>query len=119
MKAGLMDRRIQIQSKTISQNDSGEEVEVWANMASTPDGMVWAELRYNAGRESFSADQRIGVTPATFRIRWSDELKGTTSEYRLIYDGRIYEIVDVREIGRREGIEIDALTRNEVQVDNA
>lgn len=114
MRAGRMDRRIEIQGKTITPDAHGEETEGWATIAT-----VWAEKRENGGSERFTAQQLIGSQVVTFRFRWSNAVKVITSEHRILFDGRIYEIEGgPREIGRREGIEVDCSVRTETQVDN-
>lgn len=102
MRAGLLDRRISIKRKSITQSDSGQEVVSWVDVAT-----VWARKVENRGDERFAAQQLVGHAIKTFVIRWSDTVKEVTAEHRITFDGRDYNITDVRELGRREGIEID------------
>lgn len=108
MRAGPLDRRIAIQGKTVSQSDSGEEQVSWATTAT-----VWAAKVENRGAERFTAKQITGHAVVTFRFRWSDATAAITSEHRIVYEGREYDVTDVREIGRHEGIEVDATTPSE------
>lgn len=111
MRAGRLDRRITLERNTPTQNSSGEEIEAWSVLAT-----VWAETRPMRGAETFNAQQFLGKTPMTFRIRWSTRVKVLNVEDRIVFDGRQYNILDIREIGRREGLEIDAYARSESAV---
>lgn len=109
MRAGLLDRRITIQGKAITQSDSGEEVVAWTDVAT-----VWAEKVEIRGLERFSIKQIVGHSVKTFRIRWSNNVSEITDEHRILFDGRVFDITDVREIDRRVGIEIDCYAPGEV-----
>jgi SPP1 family predicted phage head-tail adaptor len=111
MRAGRLDRRITIQGQSIAHSDSGQEKITWVDVAT-----VWAEKREDRGTERFATKQIIGHAVTTFRIRWSDTVSAVTSEHRIEFDGRIFNITDVRELGRREGIEIDAYAPSEEPV---
>lgn len=108
MRAGKLDRRISIQSKTFSQSDSGEEVVSWGTIAT-----IWAEKIENRGAERFAAKQLTGSSVVTFRFRWSDTTLPITVEHQIVFAGRVYDITDVREIGRHEGIEVDCFAPSE------
>jgi SPP1 family predicted phage head-tail adaptor len=108
LHAGRLDRRITIQSQQITQSPSGEEVVVW-----TPLATVWAEKVENDGRERFADRQLVGDHIATFRFRWSQATKPITDEHKILFDGRQFDVTDVREIERRVGIEVDAAAPGE------
>jgi SPP1 family predicted phage head-tail adaptor len=109
MQHEKLDRRITIQSQLITHSDSGEEVVEWSTVAT-----VWAEKRENAGAERFAARQNVGYAVKTFAFRWSNAVSGITVEHRILFDGRQFNITDVREIGRRQGIEVDAWAAGEL-----
>lgn len=109
MQAGRLDRRLTIQKKTVTQNSAGEEIETWSTHAT-----VSAIKLENRGAERFTSQQLLGEGVKTFQIRWSNRVKALTSEHRILFDNRIHEIKDIRELGRREGIEIDCTVRNEL-----
>lgn len=111
MRAGKLDRRITIQGQSISHSDSGQEEITWVDVAT-----VWAEKREDRGSERFATKQIVGRAVTTFRIRWSEAVAVIGSKHRLLFDGRTFDITDVREIGRREGIEIDAFAASEQPV---
>lgn len=107
MRAGQLDRRITLQRRDEEASASGEPRVVWRDVAT-----VWAALVYGKGAERFAAQQVMSEVPVTFRIRYARAWRPTTLD-RIVYDGRDYDIRDVREIGRREGYELDATVRTE------
>ena len=112
MRAGRLDRRIAIKRRTVTQSASGEEQVTWTTVAT-----VWAEKIENRGTERFSAQQYVGHAVRTFRFRWSTTVAEVTTKHRVTFDGRDFDITDVREVGRREGIEVDCYARSEDAVD--
>jgi SPP1 family predicted phage head-tail adaptor len=105
MRAGQLDRTIELQSVATAPNSFGELVETWTTFASPAAAIVPTR-----GNERFTAQQLVGHAVTTFRIRYRT---GLTVLNRIVYDGRQWDIHDVREIGRREGLEIDASARSE------
>lgn len=111
MKAGRRDRRITIERKTATQNTYGEEIVTWATLTT-----VWADMRPVTGRESYTENQFQSFADTKFRVLYSNVTRTLTTEDRVTYRGRTYDIVSVNEIGRLEGIEILAYTQTEDQV---
>lgn len=105
MRAGRLDKRIIIQSKSVLQNGSGQPIESWSNLAE-----VWAQELPMRGGERFQAQQINGSAVMTFKIRY---LTGLSVLNRIIYDGKTWDIHDIRRIGRKEALEIDASARAE------
>lgn len=109
MRAGRMDRRVAIHQAEITQSDSGQETRTWSTLTT-----VWAEKVENRGQERFAAQQLVGHAVKTFRLRWSSAIASElTNEHRISFDGRLFDITDIRELGRREGIEIDCYASGE------
>jgi SPP1 family predicted phage head-tail adaptor len=98
MKAGALDRRVTLQRKTIVQDDYGEEEEVWTDLAT-----VSAQVVQQSGREFLAAEQIQAEMRVLFRIRW---FEGLTVLDRVSYGGRLHNIQEVKELGRREGVEL-------------
>lgn len=98
MRAGDLDRRITIENIVIGQSPSGEPIETW-----TPVATVWAEVQQQSGREFFATAQTVSERRVVFKLRW---LAGITVLHRVIYDAREHNIQEVREIGRRAGLEL-------------
>lgn len=111
MRAGRLDRRIIVQRNAPTQSSSGAPRDNWTDI-----GIVWGSVRFERGDERFSAQQVVGHGLCTFTIRYSRLMATLNVKDRLIFDGRFYDIRDVRELGRREGIEIDAQARSEVNL---
>lgn len=111
MEAGKLDRRITIQRATISQNDLGEEVEVWADLAT-----VWAAAKPVSDgerRERMVSGEVSASAETRFTIRWSSTVEGVNPKDRISYDGIVWDIWSAKEIGRRVGIEITAAARSD------
>ena len=106
MRAGKLDRRITIQRVTVATpNGFNEPIETWGDVVT-----VWAQQRPNRGAERFSSQEINGQAVMTFHIRYRADL---TVKHRIVYGGRIWNIVDVREVGRRVVTEFDAVARGE------
>ena len=101
MKAGELDRRIQIQENTTTTaDDAGEFVPVWANLTG---GAVWASLEDQPGNETEEADQRVSVSRTVWIIRYLSTLDETM---RIVYGGKNYYIISIQEQGRKEGMRV-------------
>jgi SPP1 family predicted phage head-tail adaptor len=108
MRAGELDRPIVIQSKSVTPDSFGTPVETWTKIHTST--TIPAKVSPARGGERFAADQVVGKAMTTFRVRYRD---GVTVLHRIVYAGRNWDIHDVRELGRREGLEIDASARSE------
>jgi len=97
MRAGGLDRRVTLQRFELV-DDGYTEVQVWSDLAT-----VWAEVRGQGGREYLAADQLQAVKRTVFYIR---HYPGLTPLDRVSYDGALHNIREVREIGRRDGMEL-------------
>ena len=101
MRAGALDRRLTIQRAITTPNAFNEPVASWADVAT-----VWARQQPNRGAERFAAQQIVGQGTMTFQIRYRTDVRVTD---RILYQGRIWNVLDVREVGRRVITEIDAV----------
>ncbi len=106
MRAGGLDRRVTIQRFTETQDPYGEPILTWSDLAT-----VFAEVRQQGGREYLAAATLIDETRVVFYIRW---YPGLTPLDRVIYGGRLHNIKEVREIGRRDGVELHTISGDEV-----
>lgn len=120
MKAGKLDRLIDIQAKTDTQSMSGEPIEAWANVVSRRP----CEMRPVKGDERWSTPQDVAEDQIEFRVRYSSDIVSLSPLHRVIYPalsdgdavtGRIYNIIAVHEIGRREGLSILTSFRADVR----
>lgn len=100
MRVGPLHRRITIQRSTIVREGSSR-VTKWDDLFTT-----WAGVTQQSGREYFASAAVQSSRQMVFRIRYR---VGVTVVDRVRYNGLIYNISDVREVGRREGIELHAV----------
>jgi len=120
VRAGRLDRRITIQRFTTTYSPSGEPIETWTDLVSRR----WAEVRPVRGDERFSAPQLAAKEQVEFRIRWGAAVADVSPLDRIIYpavepaspaeeiaESRVYDILAVHEIGRRDGLRIIAARR--------
>lgn len=109
MNAGELDRRIRIErdgspSHDGYQNVPGQPVTVAA---------VAARHRPGVGIERFANSEVAAIAPIVFEIRWSRRVADVSPVDRIEFEGRMYDIQRVEQIGRRVGVRIFAVTRAE------
>jgi SPP1 family predicted phage head-tail adaptor len=106
MRAGNLDRTIVIQAYSSTIDEYGTPVEAWTDLATMRAQIVQASTdefvrNYGEGAESV----------IVFRTRWLD---GVTAEHRVTYEDAGFNIKEVKEIGRRRGLELRCVsTRTE------
>lgn len=106
LAAGKMDRRIVLERFTETRDDYNELVKTWAALATR-----WASYEPLSDGEKFSASETAANASARFVIRHSSAVADLNPKDRLVFGSVTYEIVRVKEIGRREGLEITAGAR--------
>lgn len=109
-RSGELDRRISIQrmgeppvqSPPLPVRDeAGGLIEYWEDVyADLPAGK-----RAATGREIFTAAQNAAQIDTVFVTRFYD---GINTTMRVMFDGAAYDIHDVQEMGRRQGLLIKA-----------
>lgn len=105
MRPGRMDRLVTLQVKTVTGvDDYGEETNTWTDVS------VWAERRELRGEERWAAQQVVGTRACFYRVYYRTDL---TVEDRLVDGSDTYDIKAINEIGRREGLELMCVARNE------
>ena len=108
MQEGELDRHIFLDRPTVTQNDLGEEITVWAQIA-----RVWASWRRASSNETLASAEIAASVSDVFEIRYSSQVADLDPKCRLTYRGIEYDIVSVDEIGRREGLRIGAVARSD------
>ena len=103
LAAGDLDRRIVIERAVTTIDALGGENHAWQELST-----VWAQVLPISDGERWQAQEVSAHSTHRFRIRWG---MGVTAEDRIRYDGRVFEISGVKEIGRRIGQEITAASR--------
>jgi SPP1 family predicted phage head-tail adaptor len=98
MRAGSLDRVIEIQRPTTTLDLYGTPTQGWAKVATMRAAMLQYSTDDREGQRGSTTD-----TTVTFRTRWLD---GVTLENRILYDGQAFKIIKTKEIGRRAGLDI-------------
>jgi SPP1 family predicted phage head-tail adaptor len=106
MRAGKLDRKITLQRFTSTLDEYNEPVKTWSTLATRS-----ASYEPLSDGERFRAGETAANASARFVIRWSSAVSTLNPKDRLQYEGETWQILHVKEIGRREGIEITAGTR--------
>jgi SPP1 family predicted phage head-tail adaptor len=102
MEAPRLDRRVELRHLVLTRNSTtGEQVESWPTAYAT----VWAGKRDMRGREFFAAQQVNSDITTIWQIRYRTDVLATD---RLVVDGLDYNITGIAEIGRRDGLELQA-----------
>ena len=109
MKPERLDRKITLQRFTYSTDPgSGEQVKTWSTLAT-----VWASKRDVSDSERVASAEVSAEIGTRWQIRWDSSWSDLSPLDRLLYEGRVHEIVGTKELGRREGIEISSIARAE------
>jgi SPP1 family predicted phage head-tail adaptor len=97
MNIGQLDRQVTLQAPAAASQDrfGAPTPASFTDMAT-----VAAGVKYAAGGEALTADQNTATQRITFTIRYRPDVRPT---WRLSYEGCLFQITDVAEIGRRRG----------------
>ncbi len=103
---GRLDRRIVLQRRVVSKDATGSRVETWADEMT-----LCAELVKHSGRESTLADAERSQDSQQFRIRFRTL---NSTDYRILYRSKFYDIRGTTEEGRREFLLLDAVATQSI-----
>lgn len=107
MEGGKLDRWVTLERFTATTDTgSGEEIRTWSTLAT-----VRASKRDVSDSERVASAEVSAEVGTRFQIRWSTAWSGLNPKDRLQCEGRAYSIVAVKELGRREGLEISTIAR--------
>jgi SPP1 family predicted phage head-tail adaptor len=92
--------------------DGGFPVETWATL----DARVFAAKFDVSGRERFATTSQLSAAYDTrfeigYRADMDPDLLPVESTRRVIFNGRVYDIVTASQIGLKEGIELTTLSK--------
>lgn len=108
MLSALLNRVITIQISTSPKNEVGTATPVWSDYIDTYSGI------YNpSGDTRFTQDGQIIAYSTVFTIRYNNDTKLINNKYRIKYNGNIYKIVQVEQVGRKDTIKLTAITFND------
>ena len=100
MKAGLLNRKIAIQTLGAGVDEIGQPVETWSTFA-----QPWSNIRFLNGVESVKADAEVSVSKASIRIRYRTDI---TEAMRAVYNGITYQIKAVLpDEAKRDHVDLD------------
>ncbi|NTA48028.1 phage head closure protein [Agrobacterium tumefaciens] len=97
MRAGKLDRSITVQSFTSTVNDYGTPIETWTDVAT-----VRAQI-IQSSTEEFLTSGATDETVIIFRTRY---FGAVAPKSRIIFEGEEYNVREVKEIGRRKGLDL-------------
>jgi SPP1 family predicted phage head-tail adaptor len=98
MRAGDLDRQIELQSFEFVDDGGGGGIETWTTYAT-----VAAAVLQTGGCEFLSAGATTAERRVVFRLRWR---AGVSTAHRVVYAGQVHDIHEVRELDRRAGLEL-------------
>lgn len=105
---GALDRQITLQQVTESTETSGFPTEAWSTLAT-----VFARKQDMSGRERFVAGQMTAPFDTGWVIPYRTDMDpdeiDVPKKRRLVYKGRVFDIVYAQMIGRYEGIALQTL----------
>lgn len=104
MKGVNLDRRVQFLRSVMV--DDGFQTRPGPYVPFGPP--TWAHKNQISDGERFRANSTFQDMTARFQVRYSEAAASITSSDRLLCEGVLYGVGGVKEIGRRDGIEITA-----------
>lgn len=108
MDAGELDRRIVLKRAAVAANAFNEPEYSWRVLAT-----VWAAMTPVKDAERVRAGETLANMQCRFVVRWSATTATVDPRDRITFDGRDFDINGVKEIARREFLEITATARAE------
>lgn len=99
MRAGKLNRVIDIERAVVTVDTFGTPVETWKWVTS-----LRAQLVEETAEETMRSHGSATETLLVFRTRFYD----LTLAERIVYGGRPYDLKKIKELGRRQGMELHA-----------
>lgn len=103
MRAGALDRKVTVQSRTVTQDPNyGSEVEVWGTFAT-----AWVRFDETGGQEQERNNREFTSRNAVVQMRFID---GINADMRLIEpNGSIWQILNVSMKKRRADLRLEVI----------
>ena len=98
MRAGNLTKTIQLQRSAQTVDEYGTPSEGWATIAT-----VRAQLIQSTTEEFLRSYGTTSEAAMVFRIR---HMAGIAPTDRVLFDGTAYDLKEVKELGRREGLDL-------------
>lgn len=107
MNIGKLDRRVTVQERVTTKDQMNHDLITWTNR-----GTFWAGVKYSGGKDTQEGKQRVEVDRATFTFRYNSAFSTTD---RIIFDGGVYDVHSIDELGRREGLRLTCTRRDNAE----
>jgi head-tail adaptor len=104
MRAGKLDRSIVIERGTHVVDEFGTPVYSWTPLAAPMRAQVVEASTTEYIRNYGASSENVTV----FRTRWLD---GVTLADRVVAGGTVFDLQDMKEIGRRRGLELRCVAK--------
>lgn len=104
--AGDLNRRVTLRQKVTTFDQHNQPVTNWQSV-----GPISASWRRATANERLAGAQISAAVTDIFELRLTDRTKVTDPTWELVFKQQTYDIVEVTEIGFREGILIRAAAR--------
>jgi SPP1 family predicted phage head-tail adaptor len=99
MNIGRLDRRITLQSLSVTRDEWNHPTEAWTDLAT-----IWATKTPRRALEPTEEKQVVALNVVDWYIRHRTDV---TADMRLKdADDNVFDIVAVQEVGRKEGLKI-------------
>lgn len=108
MEAGKYDRSIRIGKYSVTPNEVNEDVLTFNWLSSRP-----ASISPISDGERFRSDELGSQAAVRFRTRWDSSSSTINTKDKILCEEKEYEILGVKEIGRRKEVEITAVVRSD------
>jgi SPP1 family predicted phage head-tail adaptor len=98
MRAGNLRTRCEFQKPVENESPTGNVQKGWALYKT-----VWGDLLSRGGREQLAAGRLQSEVPGTLQVRWSTEMDQVTADFRVLINGKPYQIISAadRDMRRR------------------
>lgn len=103
IRAGDLDRRVVVQRNGGALDAFGGVAQGWATLLT-----LWAMFRPISDGERWQSGRIEARAAARFTLRWSAPASGIRETDRIAHDGGVWAILGIKEVGRREFLEITA-----------
>lgn len=108
MHIGRMERKITIQQPvyTVDANTNFKKVSSWTTYK-----ICWASWKHEMSNEVFETGQMVAKDTFDWKIRYYDA-SDVKQDMRILYDSGYYYIIGVKELGRKEALQISTIKKD-------
>lgn len=94
--AGKLNRYIELQTSSPSQDAGGEYIDSWSTLAN-----VWAEKLSSKASEKYTGEQFQGYRTIVWRIRYRTDVNNLA---RVVWESNNYDVLGVTEEGYKQDL---------------